>query len=110
MQLSYIDPDAFDTAYELAISNIPEDRQNRDFISQFTQTFIREHARLRIPAILKNRKRETEKIRSALEDLEQRRGMDFILSNRVALLSALKFSLNTHRTFPAMPKSKPSRH
>lgn len=106
MNHSYFDPDAFASAYERALIIVPENRRNQEFIYQFTLTLIQEHARLRIQLALGDKKREAARIRMVLEEVRERRGIEFILTNREALKSTMELFISSHTTYPDCPKSK----
>jgi hypothetical protein len=107
MQPSDIDNDAFQTAYELAMTNIPEDQRGAKFTSVLTRYLINELARMGNQTVLGNRDKSALKIQGALEDIRLKKEDQWavFLTSRSALKSALEHTLAARSTFSDMPQN-----
>jgi hypothetical protein len=105
MKPSDIDIDSFYSAHNLAIQSLPKNRLEAEFTGKLTEFLVHELCRSGVQSILSDPVTASSKIKAALDEIQQNKGIEFVTEYRIAVMAALEHTLAARMTYSDMPQS-----
>jgi hypothetical protein len=97
--------ETFSEAYDAALKTVPESHRAEIFVTTLTRNLIHCLTLEKNEEALQNPKLATTKIQAALTAVQEDKGIEFVLSSKIALKAAFEHQLASRMTYSDMPPS-----